>query len=78
MKKEDAKTLPRVYFDKHLYVPILLQSKNIDKISPAGLVEGVGFQLQWSSFYPDFIMWLKNGKRQIIVFIDPKGLEHTS
>ena len=38
---------------------------------------GVGFQLQWASFYPDFIMWIKNGKKQSIVFIDPKGLEHT-
>jgi hypothetical protein len=38
---------------------------------------GVGFQLQWSKFYPDFIMWGKEGRRQTIVFIDPKGLEHT-
>jgi len=107
--KEDTKTLPRIYFDNHLYVPILLQSKKIDKISPAGLVEsergfvsglkeylkrnkdkisgveiyllrnypraGVGF-FNLSGFYPDFIMWIKNGKRQNIVFIDPKGLEH--
>ena len=109
--KDDEATLPRICFDKHLYVPILLQSKEIDRISPVGLVEsekkfivdlreylknnkdkfsdielyllrnypfsGVGFQLQWSKFYPDFIMWVKKGKRQIIAFIDPKGLEHT-
>src|SRR3990172_8665663 len=107
--KEDTTTLPRIYFDNHLYVPILLQSKKIDKISPAGLVEsergfvsglkeylkrnkdkfsgveiyllrnypraGVGF-FNLSGFYPDFIIWIKNGKRQNIVFIDPKGLEH--
>ncbi|MGC8735045.1 MAG: DEAD/DEAH box helicase family protein, partial [bacterium] len=29
--KEEDETLPRVYFDKHLYVPILLQSKKIEK-----------------------------------------------
>jgi hypothetical protein len=108
--EEDSKTLPRVHFDGSLYVPILLQSKEIDKISPAGLVEseqkfvlglrkylkthrdkfpvevyllrnypfsGVGFQLQWAKCYPDFIMWIKEGRRQTIVFIDPKGLEHT-
>ncbi|MHA2646165.1 MAG: DEAD/DEAH box helicase family protein, partial [bacterium JZ-2024 1] len=108
--KEDTQTLPRVYFDGSLYVPILLQSKEIDKISPVGLVEsekkfviglreylkkqkdkldvevyllrnypfsGIGFQLQWSGFYPDFIMWVKQNNNQIIVFIDPKGLEHT-
>ena len=107
--KEDTKTLPRIYFDNHLYVPILLQGKKINKISPEDLVEseqkfvldlreylrenkdkfsveiyllrnypksGVGF-FNLSGFYPDFIMWVKNGKRQIIVFIDPKGLEHT-
>lgn len=108
--KEDTKSLPRIYFDNHLYVPILLQSKKIDKISPAGLVEsekkfisglkdflksnkdkfsdieiyllrnhpktGVGF-FNLSGFYPDFIMWVKNSQIQSIVFIDPKGLEHT-
>ncbi len=109
--KDDKETLPRISFDSHLYVPILLQGKKIDRISPVGLVEseyrfvlglreylrnnkdkfsdvevyllrnypfsGVGFQLQWSKFYPDFIMWRKEGRRQTIVFIDPKGLEHT-
>lgn len=106
--KEDERTLPRIYFDGSLYVPILLQSREIDKISPAGLVEsekkfikglkrylkdnkntfevyllrnypfsGVGFQLKWAGFYPDFIMWIKKGQEQTIVFIDPKGLEHS-
>jgi hypothetical protein len=110
LSKEDLKTLPRVYFAKHLYLPILLQSKAIEKISPSGLVDsekefiqdlknylrdnkekfanfeiyllrnfprsGIGF-FNLSGFYPDFIMWLKNGAKQKIVFIDPKGLEHT-
>ncbi|MEM3467777.1 MAG: DEAD/DEAH box helicase family protein [archaeon] len=109
--EEDTETLPRVYFDGSLYLPLLLQSEKIDKISPAGLVEseqkfvqglkkylekyrekfrskelyllrnnpfsGVGFQLQWAGFYPDFIMWIKKEEKQTIVFIDPKGLEHT-
>ncbi len=110
LSKEDLKTLPRVYFAKHLYLPILLQSKAIERISPSGLVDsekefiqdlknylrdnkekfanveiyllrnfprsGIGF-FNLSGFYPDFIMWLKNGAKQKIVFIDPKGLEHT-
>ncbi|MEO0285917.1 MAG: hypothetical protein ABIM31_03790 [candidate division WOR-3 bacterium] len=38
---------------------------------------GVGFQLQWSTFYPDFIMWIIKEDKKIIVFADPKGLEHT-
>lgn len=106
--KEDREILPRVYFEGSLYVPILLKSDNIEKISPSGLVEseekfvmglreylknkkfpfevyllrnypfsGIGFQLKWSGFYPDFIMWIKKGGRQIIIFIDPKGLEYS-
>ncbi|MEW6621487.1 MAG: restriction endonuclease subunit R, partial [bacterium] len=109
--KEESEELPRVYLDSHLYLPILVQSTKIDKISPEELVEseadfvkelkeylkrnkerfrnykiyllrnfpkiGVGFQLQWSGFYPDFIMWITNGKKQIMVFVDPKGLVHT-
>ena len=110
LSKEELKTLPRVYFANHLYLPILLQNKAIERISPSGLVDsekkfindlknylrdnknrfvnveiyllrnfpkfGVGF-FNLSGFYPDFIMWLKDGKKQKMVFIDPKGLEHT-
>jgi superfamily II DNA or RNA helicase len=36
---DDARILPRVYFDKHLYVPLLLESDEIDRISPPGLVK---------------------------------------
>jgi hypothetical protein len=41
---------------------------------------GIGFQLQWSQFYPDFIMWIKKinaNEEQTIVFIEPHGLEHS-
>jgi len=31
-----------------------------------------------SRFYPDFIFWLKKGNDYFIVFVDPKGTEHTS
>ena len=41
VKYEERKVLPRIYFDRHLYLPILLKGINrkIDKISPAGLEE---------------------------------------
>ena len=39
LSKEESDELPRVYFANHLYLPILLKSDKIDKISPAGLVE---------------------------------------
>ncbi len=31
-----------------------------------------------SKFYPDFIFWLKHGNNYFIIFVDPKGTEHTS
>jgi len=38
---------------------------------------GVGF-FEENSFYPDFILWLKDQQKQKIVFIDPKGIvRHT-
>ena len=108
---EETDELPRVYMDNHLFLPILINFKKIEKISPAGLEEsekkftaelrnylkvnkekfknyeiyllrnfsksGMGFQLQWSKFYPDFIMWIKKDREQIIVFIEPHGLEHS-
>lgn len=109
--KEEDEILPRIYFDKSLYLPILIKNDEIDKIQPEGLVEsefkfikglrdylnrnkekfqkyeiyllrnfpksGIGFQLKWFGFYPDFIMWVKNNNIQNIIFIDPKGLEHS-
>ncbi|KYO68555.1 DEAD/DEAH box helicase family protein [Thermovenabulum gondwanense] len=113
-EKYESDVLPRLVFESHLFVPVLLKKKikKEDKIkfTPEGLVEseikflkdlrkfieenkekfkdietyllrnfhqiGVGFQLTWAGFYPDFVMWLKKGNYQIIVFIDPKGLEH--
>lgn len=36
---------------------------------------GVGF-FEASNFYPDFILWVLDGNRQRIAFIDPKGIQH--
>jgi len=36
--------------------------------------KGVGFFIESSSFYPDFILWVVEGKKQSIFFLDPKGL----
>ncbi|HPO70259.1 MAG TPA: hypothetical protein PKV53_08100, partial [Anaerohalosphaeraceae bacterium] len=30
-----------------------------------------------SNFKPDFIFWVQKGKRYLILFVDPKGTEHT-
>ncbi|WKZ69728.1 MAG: DEAD/DEAH box helicase family protein [Melioribacteraceae bacterium] len=35
---------------------------------------GVGFFLESSSFFPDFILWVVKDKKQYIYFLDPKGI----
>ena len=36
---------------------------------------GVGF-FEASGFYPDFILWIKDGSAQRVVFIEPHGMTH--
>ncbi len=31
----------------------------------------------WDNFSPDFIFWLKQKEKRKIIFVDPKGIEHT-
>ena len=38
-----------------------------------GRGHGIGF-FQAHNFYPDFIMWLVDGKKQQIIFLDPHGM----
>jgi hypothetical protein len=37
-------------------------------------VKGIGFFMESSSYYPDFILWVIDGKKQYIYFLDPKGI----
>ena len=34
----------------------------------------MGFFMESSSFYPDFIVWVVDGNQQFIYFLDPKGI----
>ncbi len=36
--------------------------------------KGLGFFMESSSFYPDFIVWVIDGNKQHIFFLDPKGI----
>jgi hypothetical protein len=109
--KESARELPNLYFDRHIYQPLLLEPTDDITISPPGLnagerrfVEdlrdccakdkdglpkgkslflmrnlargkGVGF-FEGAGFYPDFILWVKEGGSQRIVFVEPHGMLH--
>ncbi len=36
--------------------------------------KGLGFFMESSSFYPDFILWVVDDNKQYIYFLDPKGI----
>ncbi len=67
--------------DEADFVEFLVQvvrSEDIDKeiYLMRNLTKGKGISFfDTHSFYPDFILWMKDGKRQDILFIDPKGLQ---
>jgi hypothetical protein len=109
--KGENDNLPRIYFDRHLYLPLLLKKGEALTADPPLLEEsettfvrdlrdyweaekgkslagkevfllrnlsrgrGVGF-FEESGFYPDFILWIVDGQRQRIVFIEPHGMLH--
>ena len=110
--ESESGSLPRIYFDRHLYQPLLVENGGKQlKISPPGLTgseqgfvrdlreywaeyrddcpgdaevfllrnqgkgTGVGF-FEDSGFYPDFILWIKTGDAQRIVFVEPHGMIH--
>lgn len=111
LRQQETNELPRIYFDRHLYLPLLLEKNDKVHTVPPGLKEseeqfvrdlkeywaaekdgslagkevfllrnlsrgiGVGF-FEESGFYPDFILWVLDGKRQRIVFIEPHGMIH--
>lgn len=37
--------------------------------------KGIGF-FEASNFYPDFILWVNDGRKQHVIFIDPKGIRN--
>ncbi len=41
-----------------------------------GRGRGVGFSLEGTGFYPDFILWMISGDRQRVVFVEPHGMMH--
>ncbi len=42
-----------------------------------GSRKGIGF-FEASNFYPDFILWVNDGQKQHVTFIDPKGIRNLS
>ena len=53
----------------------LLSSKQIFLLRNQSRGKGIGFY-QNEGFYPDFILWILDGVKQRIVFIEPHGMMH--
>ena len=51
-----------------------LEEKEVFVLRNLSKGKGVGFFVETASFYPDFILWIKQSNQQDIIFIDPKGL----
>ena len=101
-----------IWFERHLYQPLLHLDRNVVEISPAALNDGerrfvedlkafyeatpeffkirqlyllrnlskgrgIGF-FEAGNFHPDFILWLVQGGKQRITFVDPKGIRNLS
>jgi hypothetical protein len=109
--RDSVRELPNLYFDRHIYQPLLLEPTDDITVSPPGLrpgerqfVEdlrtcwiqdkdellkgkkvfllrnlargkGIGF-FESVGFYPDFVLWVKEGRMQRIVFVEPHGMIH--
>jgi len=55
------------------YVTSKKPSENIYLLRNRTRGKGIGFY-DHHSFYPDFILWMKKDPKQVLVFIDPKGI----
>ncbi len=68
---EDLRNYCRVEKDKSLAGKELFLLRNLSR------GKGIGFFTN-SGFYPDFILWIKEGESQRIVFIEPHGMLHAN
>lgn len=99
-----------IFFDRHLYQPLIYMKSEFVEVRPVALnvgerdfvVElrkfhksnpsffagkelyllrnqsrgrGIGF-FEAGNFHPDFILWLLDGDKQYVTFVDPKGLRN--
>ena len=62
----------RDYYETHKYGH--LKGKEIYLLRNESR-KGIGF-FEASGFYPDFILWVNEGQKQRVIFIDPKGIRN--
>ena len=109
-KDMEFQGMKALWFENHLYQPLLCLDTDVVEISPAPLNRGerqfiedlkafhdrdaeffrfrelyllrnlskgrgIGF-FEAGNFHPDFILWLIEGEKQHVIFVDPKGLRN--
>jgi Type III restriction enzyme, res subunit len=64
---------------RHFYEhnPEFFRSRELYLLRNMTRGRGIGF-FEAGNFYPDFILWLVEGNRQFVTFIDPKGIRNLS
>lgn len=62
----------RKYYDQHSE---FFQEKELYLLRNQSRGRGIGF-FEAGNFHPDFILWLLDGTRQFVTFVDPKGLRN--
>lgn len=84
---EDIKTIPvklnkgETKFIEDLRTYLIQNEQNLTKNSTEIFIlrnisrKGLGFFLKGTTFFPDFIIWVKKKALQEIIFIDPKGIK---
>jgi hypothetical protein len=58
------------YYEAH---PEVFEGRELYLLRNMSRGKGIGF-FEAGNFYPDFILWLLDGDRQYVTFIDPKGI----
>jgi len=66
---EDMRAYCRAEKDKSLATKEVFLLRNLSR------GKGIGF-FEKRGFYPDFILWIEEGERQRIVFVEPHGMLH--
>lgn len=70
--ERDFVTDLRKFHDEHTF---FFQKREMYLLRNMSRGRGIGF-FEAGNFYPDFILWMIEGKKQYVTFVDPKGIRN--
>ena len=62
----------RTFYDQN---PAFFEHRELYLLRNMSRGRGIGF-FEAGNFYPDFLLWLLDGERQYVTFVDPKGIRN--